>query len=228
MSLLAYPNVISTSQALDPNYDTYIVNAQSGNVTLTLPTITVDGVSFTIVRNTTSNNNVSLTSGSSNITTVNGTDVSSILIASRSSMSVVSREGKWVINSVFSLGSGAARQLLAYTFFEPNGNYYLAVDKDEYLVLFSYFFNDSVRPRQMSVTATHDTGSGFTCSLRLRNLTTLTDIFIVTIVAPAVGAITASTTTLVNDFTDTNLLIFFEKGNMSGNDKIGLNSFSLY
>ena len=52
---------ITTSTTLDIGFDVYIVDATSGNITVTLPSITADGLQYKIKRIDNNSNRVTIT-----------------------------------------------------------------------------------------------------------------------------------------------------------------------
>ena len=91
---MASPHIttVNTNTNIDDGYDTYIVDASAGNITLTLPNITADGYFFTIKR---------IDTNDSNTVTLVGTggqeidDLASILVTIGMNVTVNSINGEW-------------------------------------------------------------------------------------------------------------------------------------
>lgn len=91
----AYINSTSSNTTMSQNYDTYIINASSGNITMTLPNITADGIQFLLRREDTSANTVTIIgTGGQLITTPSGT-FTSINVSYASDACMHSISGGW-------------------------------------------------------------------------------------------------------------------------------------
>lgn len=89
-------NRITSSASIDENFENYLIDATSGNITLTLPDIYTEGIDFTFKREDSTGNTVTLQPYSVS-NTIEGT--TSLLLAVSECVRLVSYDTNWNVFS---------------------------------------------------------------------------------------------------------------------------------
>jgi|LakMenEpi03Aug12_release.lakeMendotaPanAssembly.Ray.scaffolds.fasta_scaffold265264_2 hypothetical protein len=167
----AYITSTTSSITLDTSFDTYIINASGGNITIILPSIVADGMVFNLVRTDQSGNIVTINTSSSQL--ING--VSSITINSSSEMCVRSISSEW--RATFGGGVGRVGESYRITVIANNGNNFLSFGSTQlaYTAIASFIFRGSDFhggiPSLWKIIYS-SSGNSSTFLLRLRDITT--------------------------------------------------------
>lgn len=117
----AYPNYINATSTLDGNYDLYIIDATDSNIAITLPPITMDGISISLKRKDISNYTVTVQGNTSGETIEN---TGSVELNQNSPMTLTSYGLVWHIthgNYITRYGMSNELQIT----FESSGGYRL-------------------------------------------------------------------------------------------------------
>jgi len=115
----AYISTVTANTTLSANYDTYTVNATSGNITITLPNITADGLVFNLRRTDTSSNTVTIQGTGGQL--INGAATTTMNF--KSDLTLHSLTSAWVTNGlVGARGTGGQQQ---FVFVQNNGNSFI-------------------------------------------------------------------------------------------------------
>lgn len=97
MVQVAYITSISGNTTLSTDFDTYIIEV-SGNITLTLPTITCDGMVYNLIRTDVTKSIVTIQGTGGNL--ING--VSTTTMSYKGCMELYTIDGEWVTNGTVS------------------------------------------------------------------------------------------------------------------------------
>lgn len=125
-----YVTNISSSSTLDLNYQTFVFN-NTTNITVTLPSITTNGVFLKFIKSdlTTTNRNVTF-QASNNIKVNNSTIIvppSTLLINSTAYIEMVSYNSEWLIVKNITPNSREGAGLFSSTYVANNGDPYLVL-----------------------------------------------------------------------------------------------------
>lgn len=121
---------VTANTTLSSNYNTYIVDATTSNITLTLPTIISNGTNFLIYRDDSSSNTVTInSSGSNTIKTNSGLTITSVTISTQSVTNIQSYNNSWY----FMIPTGNRGLTGSTVPFPPNPNpdYYLGLTNQQ-------------------------------------------------------------------------------------------------
>ena len=195
----AYITTITTNTTLDVNYDTYKIDATSNNITITLPNITADGMTFFLRRIDISPNTLTIVTTGGQL--ING--VSSSALNSSSDVIINSLNGGWLTNPTTG-GIGRSKQEFRVAVVANNGNNFLSFGSTSglYSAVTSFIYRGSLIYGGTPIVwelVYSTTGSSGVFNIHIIDLTNSNNqIVLITVTLPAATVPTIVSTTIAN------------------------------